>query len=356
MKSPSQKRRPQSGRGQERPNEPAEPPTKKQRSAILSQRPTGKRKEQKETQKGEEPSKPSSSSSKPDPGGSSGEPYPYGYWTCKGEPSTDRPVALILFSGRPREGDLQDCLAELGWTVCAVDILAPRPTNVLDDGVWSSIVRDISLGMFEALWVATPCNTFSPLREKQPGPRVLRSVDRIQGLKDLSPFEQKQVKESNIMTSRSGEACTKMDEISRPWGLENPDHGDGKPSLWKMPAIVQLAKNTNPTEVKFDQCRTGLATVKPTKFFVKGMDLSKLDGLRCNHPVLEFTTTSGEKWHAAHRPVVQRWVHLPDGRKERASKSQGEYTRELCLTIAQAMHGAVDKSWLKDALSKDPLP
>ena len=35
---------------------------------------------------------------------------------------------------------------------------------------------------------------------------------------------------------------------------------------------------------------------------------------------------------------------------------QGEYTRELCLTIAQAMHGAVDKSWLKDALSKDPLP
>lgn len=108
-----------------------------------------------------------------------------------------------------------ECPAELGWTVCSIDTIALTPTNVLDDGIWSMIIRDIQIGMYEALWVATPCNTFSPLRENPPGPRVLRSVEEIQGFKKgLTMAEQKQVKESNIMTSRFAEAM--MENITRP--------------------------------------------------------------------------------------------------------------------------------------------
>lgn len=246
---------------------------------------------------------------------------------------------------------------ELGWTVCAIDTVAKNPSNVLDDATWNLIIQDIELGMFEALWVATPCNTFSPLREKQPGPRILRTVQEIQGIrKGLTPAEQKQVKESNIMTSRSGEAIAKMEGISRPWGLENPDHPEDKPSLWMMPAIKKVRQIQGAKEINFDQCRTGLDTTKPTKLLVKGLNLDHLRNLRCDHPKVQWSDTSGAGWQAAHRPVVQRWITNPDGTRERASKSQGEYTTVLCRFIAKAMHEAVDKSWLTEALRTEELP
>ena len=70
-----------------------------------------------------------------------------------------------------------------------------------------------------------------------------------------------------------------------PWGLENPDHGEGKPSIWLMPKIAKLRASNKVTEVNFDQCRTGLATTKPTKLLLHGMSLGELADKRCNHPV-----------------------------------------------------------------------
>ena len=95
----------------------------------------------------------------------------YGCWSCKGEDiNVGKPIALILFSGRSRPGDLHNQLVNLGWIVCSVDMAAPIKTNLLDDGIWEKILADIRLGMYEAVWVATPCGSFSPLRENQPGP------------------------------------------------------------------------------------------------------------------------------------------------------------------------------------------
>ena len=106
----------------------------------------------------------------------------YGCWSCKGDSSdVGKPVALILFSGRSRAGDLHHQLVNLGWIVCSVDMAAPIQTNLLDDGIWEKIISDVRLGLYEAVWVATPCGSFSPLREKQPGPRPLRTMERIQG-------------------------------------------------------------------------------------------------------------------------------------------------------------------------------
>ena len=76
------------------------------------------------------------------------------------------PWALILFSGKARPGDIHQNLVSRGWTVCSVDILSPKPTDILDDSIWDEINKDILFGNFKALWVATPCGTFSPLMEK----------------------------------------------------------------------------------------------------------------------------------------------------------------------------------------------
>lgn len=271
----------------------------------------------------------------------------------------DRPVALILFSGRSRPGDLRSQLVNLGWLVCSVDTVSPTPTDLLSDGTWEAIIKDIKQGFFTGLWIATPCHTFSPLREKPPGPRPLRSVQKIEGFakEDLTQAEHKQFKEANILVDRSAEAASAQDENGMPWGLENPLHDPEKPQLWMMPKIQQLANRRGVREVVFDQCRTGLTATKPTKLLFKMLDLNELNGLRCNHTHRTFTRKDGTTYRAAHESTVQKWVTGPDGRGQRASKAQGEYTPELSELLAMAFHHTLKGSpWLKLQLQKEPIP
>lgn len=243
--------------------------------------------------------------------------------------------------------------------MCAIDVVAPRPTNILCEATWDSVRTDLVSGKFEALWIATPCETFSPLREKQPGPRVLRTLEHIQGLpkEGLTLAEQKQVKESNVLVSRSASAALAQSVNDKPWGLENPDHGDDKPSLWLMPAIKKLLEEKADSDTRFDQCRTGLPTRKPTRLASKGIDLAKLKDLRCDHPPQQQTRADGTVYQAPHQSTVQQWVINSQGQRERASKSQGEYTPELSLILAQAFHATqAGSAWLREELATTPIP
>ena len=283
----------------------------------------------------------------------------YGHWSCLGDPDEEgKPTALIIFSGRPREGDLRDHLLKLGWVVCCIDTAATTPANLLDDGLWNCVKREISIGLYDAIWIATPCGTFSPLREKPPGPKPLRSLEHPAGLpkSQLTQSEQKQVKEANILVDRSAEAAEAATQKGLPWGLENPDHGDGRLSIWVMPKIAKLRSGSDVTEVNFDQCRTGLSTTKPTKLLLHKLNLSELDGKRCNHPVREFIRADGSTYKSAHESTVQRWVTGPTGKRERASRAQGEYTSEFSKAIAMAINQKAGKSWRKGQLSREPLP
>eukprot|EP00438_Fugacium_kawagutii_P015281 Skav221870 [mRNA] locus=scaffold1395:145381:146355:+ [translate_table: standard] len=284
----------------------------------------------------------------------------YGYWSCAATGNTkDRPTALILFSGRARPGDLHQLLVGLGWRVCSIDTISPKATNILDEGVWSALEKDLELGLFDYIHIATPCGTFSPLREKPPGPRPLRSFEQVTGLpkKQLSPAEQKQLREGNIFVSRSASTISLARKRRKPWTLENPVHGEGKPAIWYMPAIKQILALDTVKQVDFDQCMLDLETTKPTKIVSEGVDLSSLDGLRCNHALQDFVDPNGRPYRAAHESAVQRWRTLPDGSQERASKALGEYTVKLCGTLAKAAHltqkGA---TWLTAELNSDKLP
>jgi len=262
---------------------------------------------------------------------------------------------LILFSGKARPGDIHQNLVSRGWTVCSVDILSPKPTDILDDSIWDEINKDILFGNFKALWVATPCGTFSPLREKPPGPRVLRTVERIRGIKksELTVSEQKQLREANIMVHRSATACESQRSSRLPWGLENPDHPDDKPSIWKMPEIENLCMRDDVDLTGFDQCRFGLETTKPTIFMSQGLDFEEMRELRCNHPKVEKTDAYGKKYWASHTSTVQRWVETEHGR-QRASKGQGEYTYDLSKAIATAFHKTQQsENWLKEDLQQE---
>lgn len=119
--------------------------------------------------------------------------------------------------------------------------------------------------MYEAAWIATPCGTFSPLREKQPGPRVLRTLDHITGVPGATKAEEAQLRDANVLVHRSYKVADRTQQQDKPWGIENPDHPEGKPSLWLMPRIKEIPTWTGIDEALFDQCVTGLETTKPTK-------------------------------------------------------------------------------------------
>ena len=235
----------------------------------------------------------------------SSPPRSYGYWSCSANTNFKiRPKALILFAGRARTGDLHQTLVSLGWRVCSVDILSPRPTDILDDAVFTQILADLESGYFDALWVATPCNTFSPLRGQGDGPRPLRSLQHIAGLpaKDLTKQELKQLRDNNILISRSATAISSARKTRKPWGLENPKHKDDQPSLWMMPSIKLLLANPTVKQIIFDQCMTGLETTKPTLIAHEGMDLSSLANLKCNHPKVQQTDAKGKTYMFHCRP------------------------------------------------------
>ena len=86
-----------------------------------------------------------------------------------------RPRALLLFSERLRDGDLASYLVRGGWIVVTIDLRAEHPCDVLNDQICDSMMKNIKNGEYDALEVATPCETFSPLREHPSGLRVPRN-------------------------------------------------------------------------------------------------------------------------------------------------------------------------------------
>eukprot|EP00435_Cladocopium_sp_Y103_P022468 s2001_g5.t1 len=342
------------------PAEPDRPPTEHQRRVIAEARKGTQKKDQ--ARAVETPAASTTEETKSEAADIIKDPSPprtYGYWMHSSGDPRHKPWALVLFSGKSPEGDLQRALCALGWRVCAVDTVAPRPTDLLCDATWESIRTDLVDGKFKGLWIATPCETFSPLRERPPGPRVLRTVEQIMGLPrdTLTAAEQKQLKESNILIQRTASAAGAQTTAGNPWGIENPDHGEEKPSLWMVPAIAKLVEEKADSDVRFDQCRTGLATTKPTRLVSKGLNLEMLQGLRCNHPKQKQTRADGSTYWASHSSTVQQWVTNEEGQRERASKSQGQYTTELSSILASAFHATQrGADWLREDLAATELP
>lgn len=121
--------------------------------------------------------------------------------------------------------------------------------------------------------------------------------------------------------------------------VENPDHRE-KLDIWKTSYMKRVAGHALSKLAKFDQCRFGAETTKPTVFATDDLDFEVLNGRRCNHEVQEWTRPDGSKYESAHESLAQRWRAGPTGERERASKALAEYPPMLNLALAVAMCGA----------------
>ena len=95
------------------------------------------------------------------------------------EPSRDgkgRPVSPSLSPGGTRRSPKRQKTQEKLEPTPRKEDTKPARADLLDDTVTRKIVADIRAGVFDVVSIATPCETAWPLREKQPGPRPLRSL------------------------------------------------------------------------------------------------------------------------------------------------------------------------------------
>eukprot|EP00435_Cladocopium_sp_Y103_P047821 s31_g14.t1 len=269
------------------------------------------------------------------PGNFQGERY--GCWSRDPSKLGKRPRCLHLFSGPQRPGDLADQLTHLGWAVCSCDILQPLPTDLLDQAVRQAIFEDVEMQVYDAVFLGTPCETYSALREIQPGPKPLRSPTELMGIKEgLSPSERKQLKEGNEHTEFSAQVMKKAHKTYVPFGVENPEPLNPV-SIFSTPWFTAVAGLKNVRNADFDQCRVGCEAKKPTRLMSYRIDFRKLNGQRCNHEVKKFMDAKGNEYSAAHERVAQRRRKRSDGTEEYASKALGNYPSEFCKEIADAI-------------------
>ena len=267
-------------------------------------------------------------------------PHRYGATNVPPEHWDGRPRALLLFSGKSRDGDISSFLNEAGWIVVAVDVIGPVTCDVLNPDVYGRILKDVQDGVYDAVGIATPCETLSPLREKAPGPKPLRSLEHPEGFgrKKLNAAELAQVSQANQMFDLSRDAFRYQLKDHRTVWLENPDHGD-KLDFWKTKWGSAVERHALVDKAKFDQCMFDAEVTKPTKIASFGMDLSVLKGVRCGHAPRTWTKPDGSEYVAKHESLVQRWRTNDQGIQERASKALGAYPPKLCGIIAGAMVG-----------------
>ena len=266
--------------------------------------------------------------------------YKYGATNLDPQLWDDRPRALLLFSGRPRDGDLTSYLHHMGWIVVVVDKQGPTAADLLDTEVCRKIFADIRAGVFDVVGMATPCETVSPLRENPPGPRPLRSLQHPDGLplKSLSSEERKQLKEANHLIEFSTHVTREVRRIRAAYWIENPDHKE-KLDMWKTSWFKEMTGHALVEKALFDQCQFGAETTKPTRIQTDSLPLGQIKGRRCNHPPKEWTRPNGETYVSPHESLVQRWRTVR-GEKERASKALGEYPPALNKALAEAMEKA----------------
>eukprot|EP00435_Cladocopium_sp_Y103_P044891 s554_g12.t1 len=261
----------------------------------------------------------------------------YGCWTHDPDKLAAKPRCLHLFAGPARQGDVADQLTKLGWAVCSCDTKQPIPTNLLDQATRAAILQDITDQVYDAVFLGTPCETYSAFREVPPGPRPLRSAEEIMGKSTgLNEAEKKQLAEGNQHTEFSAEVMQTAHKSYTPFTMENPEP-IYPVSIFNTPSVGEVAKLRNVRAVDFDQCRVGCEAKKPTRLLRYRIEYSGLGGLRCNHEPKTFKDAEGNEYKAPHEKVAARRRTTPDGKSEYASKALGNYHQDFCQVIARAI-------------------
>ena len=191
-------------------------------------------------------------------------------------------LVLHLFSGRRRAGDVHAQLHQFGST-CGVPILVLSADTAVSNEFgnlalgspsWRRILQLYETGVVAATLVGSPCETFSearffdssPADNGRPGPRPLRSADRLLGLEGLTLRELKQCHMGGNFFQQA--ALTLGFHIAH-GGCYISEHpakprDASRPSIWTSALLSLMQQHPDVKLAHICQYLWGASVVKPT--------------------------------------------------------------------------------------------
>ena len=200
---------------------------------------------------------------------------------------------MVVFAGRPdeRESSLAEVLRLLGFEVTAVDTqIGGAAHDVLRPEVARWLLDRAAAGEWDAVFIATPCSSYSVAHEPQ-----LRSRSRgVAGVSPMPPEWARYVEEHNQLAEFTAALALAAHATGAAWAIENPAdvglrgsvawwpaHHDHAP-LWLQPCIVRLAEATGARTQTFAQCSFGAQARKWTSIMASSALVPHLEPLsRC---------------------------------------------------------------------------
>ena len=244
---------------------------------------------------------------------------------------------------------------QAGWECDDFDLVNGPHQDLSRDDLWTQILVKIRQGYYSAVFMGPPCSTFSRAREKQPGPRPLRTKEMPYGLPrvQLTEKEQKELKLGNFFMLMAAAAFRTAVRANVPVLFENPEPVQGHATAFDFDELRAAAALPGVATICFDQCRLGAETAKPTRLLAWGMDLSGIQGLRCDH------SWKCWAWSDMHGRPRRSWgPHPPLAGRRRANgdfatKAAAAYPRRLNQALVEA---AIAASSLPPPPQQAPQP
>ena len=258
---------------------------------------------------------------------------------------------IYIFAGAERKCDVGKYLQQLGVvdSLLQFDLQRSHTHDLTEDGLWQHIFHLLSQEEW-ILLASPPCETFSRVRHRHPGPKPLRSSSYPRGFPWLSQQHSLQVEQANYFVDQTVTAC----QLAWQYFLEHPEDLGVTPdkeipaSIWQWPSIRELQVSTRAITFAIFQCSFEAATSKPTRF------LTNLQTLVRQPP--HFATWP--KFDSEHRYVGPLPPRCPHGKHEPlsgrtgrvwATSSSAAYPPLLCEWIAHAVLASAPQGGTKSA-------
>ena len=260
---------------------------------------------------------------------------------------------LVLFAGPcEAESHLPGHLRRAGCDVSAIDTkLGGAAHDVLRAGVGGELLSLVQSAHFDAVFIATPCSSYSVLHEP-----TLRSDSEPEGIQPVPPEWAAYLAKHNALADFTALALDACRASGTPVAVENPaarslpdspaswpehsDHG----SLWHMPCIATALGALSATFHTCAQCAFAAPHQKWTTFAAAGHMSRTLAGLGerrywCHH---------GKEGHS------EVLVGRDELGHSRAGKAAA-YPRQLNELLADALVSAASARYAEHTPRRTPL-
>ena len=258
--------------------------------------------------------------------------------------SPSRSVFLHMFSGPADRADgLKHYLRVSGADCVDYDVVNGSECDLLDEHVFSTLLKDVQAGKYDGGVLGPPCNSFSNARKADgegPGPLRAPTGPYRYGLPKLSPVDKDKVKVGTLLALRALAIFRAFLEQGKPIVLEQPFWRKDDPSavsMFNLDEFQELLSHQDIQSADFDQCMFGAEHAKRTTVIFAHIDMAgvKLD---CTHEKVWWIRPSdGRKYYGAHAPLKGKepWIRDDGSEVLEADNTMGAY-----LTAAAAAYPA----------------